>query len=90
MGRTDTKMVPLHDNHIEQVSFSRIVATSGICTGRYVLLPDVQPSVIVKAGALITVVITSSTCCKNQGLQVRLCCNINHFNRYPLALNRNK
>ena len=27
-----------------------------------VLVPDVQPSVIVKAGAFITVVITSSTC----------------------------
>ena len=32
-------------------------------TNATMLRPDVQPYVIVKAGALITVAITNSTCC---------------------------
>ena len=32
-------------------------------TNATMLVPDVQPCDIVKAGALVTVVITSSTCC---------------------------
>ena len=46
--------------------FSHTVAASGHVqegTNATVLVPDVQPPVIVKAGAQITVVITSSNCC---------------------------
>ena len=85
MGRTDTKMVPLHDNHFEQVLFSHTVATSGICTGRYVLLPDVQPSVIVKAGALITVAKTRDRkldrIYKIVIISI-LCCYVEHLNEH--------
>ena len=40
-------------------------------TNSSVLVPGVKPSAVVKTGALITVVITCSTCCLNQGLQAR-------------------
>ena len=40
-------------------------------TNSSVLVPGVKPYASVKAGALITVVITSSTRCLNQGLQAR-------------------
>jgi len=56
------------------VSFAHTVAASGHVqegTNANMLVPNVQPSAIVKAGALITIVITSSTCCQKQGLQAR-------------------
>ena len=74
MSRSGTKMVPVYDNHFgglsatlqSHVPFSRTVPASGHVqegTNATMLRPDVQPYVIVKAGALITVVITNSTCC---------------------------
>ena len=62
-------MVPVHGNHFGRlwhVSFSRTVAASGHvqeCTNATVLVSDVQPYAVVKAGTLITIVITSSSCC---------------------------
>ena len=56
------------------MAFSRTVTASGHVqegTNATVLVPDVKHSAIVKAGALITVVITNNTCYYIQGLQAR-------------------
>jgi len=64
----------MHDNHLGglwatlqwHVPYTRTVPASGHvqeCTNATMLVPDVQPYAIVKAGALIPVVITSSNCC---------------------------
>ena len=74
--RVSIQMVPVHGNHFVRLSNSSVtcaILSHRGCIGTHatVLVPDVQPSAVVKTGALITSVITSSTCCLNQELQAR-------------------